>query len=109
MCCYSILETGSSNAYTDTEDTVYYFECNDSHLDQALDRFAQFFVSPLFTASATGRELNAIESEHSKNINNDGFRLYQLEKDLSNPQHPLSKFATGNKETLETNTIAKGR
>ena len=69
---------GSSNAYTDSEDTVYYFDVNSEYLDEALDRFSQFFISPLFTISATARELNAIDSEHSKNINNDGFRFYQV-------------------------------
>ena len=29
---------GSSNAYTDTEDTVYYFDINSDYLDGALDR-----------------------------------------------------------------------
>jgi len=52
--------------------------------------------------------LNAIDSEHAKNINNDGFRLYQLDKDAANPAHPYSKFATGNKVTLEADTIARG-
>jgi len=69
---------GSSNAYTDNEDTVYYFDINVDHLDEGLERFSDFFVAPLFTQSATERELNAIDSEHSKNINNDGFRLYQV-------------------------------
>jgi insulysin len=87
---------------------VYYFDCNDIHLEPALDRFAQFFSAPLFTSSATSRELNAIESEHAKNINNDGFRLYQLDKDTANSDHPYSKFATGNKQTLETEIVARG-
>lgn len=69
---------GGSNAYTDSEDTVYYFDINSEYLGDTLDRFSQFFISPLFTESATSRELNAIESEHAKNINNDGFRLYQV-------------------------------
>ena len=99
---------GSSNAYTDSEDTVYYFDCTDKHLEPALDRFAQFFVAPSFTSSATSRELNAIDSEHAKNINNDAFRFYQLEKDQANKDHPLSKFATGNKQTLETDTLSRG-
>lgn len=51
---------------------------NAQHLDGALERFSQFFAAPLFTESATARELNAIESEHAKNINNDGFRLHQV-------------------------------
>jgi insulysin len=55
---------GSSNAYTDSEDTVYYFEMSadkDQRLSSGLDRFGSFFISPLFSESATGRELNAIE------------------------------------------------
>ena len=69
---------GSSNAYTDSEDTVYYFDVNADFTKEALDRFSQFFISPLFTQSATSRELNAIDSEHAKNINSDSFRLYQV-------------------------------
>lgn len=37
---------GSSNAYTDTEDTVYYFDVSADYLRGALDRFAQFFIAP---------------------------------------------------------------
>jgi insulysin len=99
---------GSSNAYTDSEDTVYYFDVNSDHLKEGLDRFSGFFEAPLFTPNATARELNAIESEHSKNINDDGFRMYQLERDQANINHPLNKFATGNKFTLETNALAQG-
>ena len=69
---------GSTNAYTDQEDTVYYFDVNADFLDSGLDRFSQFFTSPTFRANSTNRELNAIESEHSKNINSDGFRIFQV-------------------------------
>ncbi len=34
----------------------------------AVDRFAQFFVAPLFTESATQREMNAVNSENDKNL-----------------------------------------
>lgn len=94
---------GSSNAFTDTEDTVYYFEMaadEDSKLARGLDQFGSFFSCPLFTESATGRELNAIESENAKNLQSDVFRLYQLEKTRANTDHPYSKFYTGNKQTL---------
>lgn len=36
------------------------------------------------------------------------FCFLQLERDSSNPIHPLNKFSTGNKETLETIPLAKG-
>lgn len=55
---------GSSNAFTDSEDTVYYFDMiadKNQRLAEGLDRFGSFFTNPLFTESATGRELNAIE------------------------------------------------
>ena len=99
---------GSTNAYTDQEDTVYYFDISADFLDDALDRFSQFFISPTFSQDGTDRELNAIESEHSKNINDDGFRLFQLEKDVSSIEHPYHKFSTGNKETLENRPKRKG-
>ena len=37
----------------------------------------QFFIAPLFTEAATARELNAVHSEHSKNLQNDSWRFYQ--------------------------------
>ena len=60
-------------------------------------RFAQFFISPQFTPAATARELNAIESEHGKNLQSDGFMTYQLQKARASPLHPYSKFGTGTK------------
>jgi len=95
---------GTNNAYTDSERTVYYYEINASDADakfsESLSRFGSFFACPLFTEGATGRELNAIDSEHSKNLQNDVFRLYQLEKARVSEDHPFSKFFTGNKSTL---------
>ncbi|KAJ1774430.1 metalloprotease [Coemansia sp. RSA 1824] len=91
---------GYSNAYTDLEDTCYYFEVRYDALGGALDRFSQFFIEPLFTADCTDREVKAVDSEHKKNIQNDMWRQYQLEKELSSPDHPFSMFATGNYDTL---------
>jgi len=100
---------GQSNAYTDTEDTVYYFEMSNSgKLEESLKRFGSFFDGPLFTSSSTERELNAIESENAKNLQSDGFRLYQIEKGRANPDHPFSKFFTGNRKTLLVDTKERG-
>ncbi|CAN0340638.1 unnamed protein product, partial [Scytosiphon promiscuus] len=73
---------GSSNASTDCEDTKYHFDVASDHLlgpDGALDRFAQFFIAPQFTESATERELNAIESEDVNDRNSDFWRLLLIE------------------------------
>jgi len=91
---------GRSNAFTSMEHTNYFFDVGFEHLQEALDRFAQFFIGPLFTESATGRELNAVDSEHAKNLQDDMWRTFQLEKTTSNPAHPYHKFATGDSGTL---------
>lgn len=93
---------GSSNAFTSNEHTNYYFDIAPEHLGGALDRFSQFFLEPLFTESATEREINAVNSENDKNLQSDSWRFYQLDKSLANPEHDYSKFGTGNKITLET-------
>nr|CAD7434187.1 unnamed protein product [Timema monikensis] len=93
---------GGSNACTFSDHTNYYFDIVPEQLPGALDRFAQFFLCPLFTESATEREVNAVNSEHEKNVPNDSWRMDQLEKSTARPEHPFSKFGTGNKETLDT-------
>lgn len=92
---------GSSNAYTGALNTNYYFEVNHEHLKGALDRFSGFFTGPLFDQNSTDKEINAVDSENKKNIQNDIWRLYQLDKSLSNLDHPYHKFSTGNSKTLD--------
>ncbi|KAJ9130336.1 A-pheromone processing metallopeptidase Ste23, partial [Pleurostoma richardsiae] len=118
---YLSSHSGYSNAYTAATSTNYYFEVagrpsndeepsesNPSPLKGALDRFAQFFVEPLFLASTLDRELRAVDSENKKNLQSDTWRLHQLEKSLSNPQHPYCHFSTGNLEVLKTQPEARG-
>lgn len=91
---------GTSNASTYADNTKYYFDVVPAQLDGALDRFAQFFVAPLFTEGMTERERNAVHSEHEKNLATDVWRVRQVAKQLSDPLHPYSRFGTGNRETL---------
>ena len=74
----------------------------------ALDRFAQFFVSPLFLSETLDRELKAVDSENKKNLQSDGWRLSQLTKSLSNPKHPYHHFSTGNLKTLRDEPKKRG-
>ena len=63
---------GFANAYTAFMETVYYFEAMASDMDDVsvlLDHFAFFFVAPLLDRRAMGREIQAVSSENSKNIN----------------------------------------
>ncbi|KAF3920124.1 Nardilysin [Arthrobotrys entomopaga] len=99
---------GSSNAYTSALSTNYYFEVSHKYIYDALDRFSQFFIAPLFDPNGLDRELNAVDSEHKKNLQQDNYRSYQLGKFLSNPDHPYSKFTTGNLETLRDGPRGNG-
>lgn len=57
---------GHSNASTSMNLTTFKFEVLALHAEQALDIFSNFFVTPLFTASGTSREVQAVDSENSK-------------------------------------------
>ncbi|XP_076374865.1 insulin degrading metalloproteinase isoform X2 [Megalopta genalis] len=92
---------GSYNAATNMDHTNYYFSIHSENLEGALDRFAHFFIAPLFTEALTDLELNAVHLEHEANLANDTWRAIQLEKSSANPSHPFTKFGTGNKQTLE--------
>ncbi|CAB4317113.1 unnamed protein product [Prunus armeniaca] len=99
---------GRTNAYTSSEHTNYHFDINVDAFEEALDRFAQFFIKPLMSADATMREIKAVDSENQKNLLSDGWRMNQLQKHLSVADHPYHKFSTGNWDTLEVRPKAKG-
>ncbi len=95
---------GSNNAYTSSENTNYLFEINHDAFDGALDRFAQFFIAPRMDAEYVDREMNAVNSEHVKNIQDDGWRTRMVQRYLHREGHPRQRFSTGNLETLESVT-----
>ena len=66
---------GFSNAFTSDEKTVYYFTVENEALNEALDIFSWFFKDPLLSESGISREVNAVNSEYMKNLQNDDWRL----------------------------------
>ncbi|XP_068647426.1 insulin-degrading enzyme-like 1, peroxisomal [Aristolochia californica] len=99
---------GSTNAFTSSEHTNYYFDVNADCFSEALDRFAQFFIKPLMSPDATLREIKAVDSENQKNLLSDAWRMSQLHKHLCATGHPYHKFSTGNWDTLEVGPKARG-
>ncbi|KAJ8906920.1 hypothetical protein NDN08_003404 [Rhodosorus marinus] len=99
---------GDGNAYTVMEDTNYYFWVTAGAFHEALDRFAQFFITPLFTLSATEREINAVDSEHHMNLQSDAQRAFRLHANFASHDHPFSKFGPGNKTSLWDRPRQKG-
>ncbi|GKY95848.1 hypothetical protein MPSEU_000545400 [Mayamaea pseudoterrestris] len=99
---------GFSNAFTDMEDTNYYFsvttEANGNQtspgLQGGLDRLAQFFIAPTFDPQMVDREISAIDSEYRNALSSDAWRNFQLTKSTCDPSHPFAKFGCGNRETL---------
>ena len=99
---------GYSNAWTSMDRTVYHFMLAHNQLYDGLDRFSGFFTSPLFTEDLTERELNAVDSENNKNLQEDSRREYQLWRSTAKPGHAVQRFGTGNKQSLWDTPLANG-
>ena len=91
---------GGENAYTAFDETNYFFDVAAAQLEPALDRFAQFFIAPLFNQEYVQRERAVVHSEYLGRRNDDGRRIYAAVQQALNPEHPASTFAVGNLETL---------
>ncbi|EQC38737.1 hypothetical protein SDRG_03701 [Saprolegnia diclina VS20] len=91
---------GTTNAYTTSTRTTFYFDIAPTQLRQALDYFSAFFTCPLFTESATNREMQAVHAEHCANLQSDVWRHQQVLRAIGNPRHAYTKFGTGSFETL---------
>jgi insulysin len=62
----------------------------------------------LFLSSSIDRELQAVHSEFEGNLSQDYRRIWQVQKTTSDPEHPYSKFTTGNIESLRTTPARLG-
>ncbi len=91
---------GGANAFTTPNRTVYMFSAQTSGFLPLLDRFAHFFIDPLFNPENIAREMHAVDQEFAKNIENDHWREFMIFKETANPDHPIRMFSTGNSETL---------
>ncbi|RXG61515.1 Nardilysin [Armadillidium vulgare] len=92
---------GCDNARTDYESTNFFFSIEESHFKEALDMFAQFFISPLLKKEAMQRERKAVHSEFQNRVDSDECRKHQILADLANADHPISFFKEGNEKTLQ--------
>ncbi len=91
---------GLANAYTAPHQTVYMFSAQTDGFLSILDRFAHFFIDPLFNPANIAREMYAVDQEFAKNVENDGWREYMVFKETGNQNHPNRLFSTGNSKTL---------
>lgn len=100
---------GDTNAYTEVDRTTYYFDIEAEQLPEALDRFAQFFISPRFDSDYLEREKHAVQGEYQMQRRADEWRSYALHKQFVNPDHPWSRFDWGSLESLRDVGVAEAR
>jgi insulysin len=91
---------GKSNAHTGLDNTNYHFSCAANRLEEGMDRFASLFVEPLLNEQDVLKEINAVDSEHTKNIHEDSRREFQLLRSTTAAGQPFCQFGSGNKYTL---------
>jgi len=94
--------SGFNNAHTQPTETCYYLGFLNDGFDEIIDIFSRFFIDPLFLKDAIDREMNAVNNEHLKNINDDNWIFNQFIRDISSNKN---FFSTGNLETLNKKDI----
>lgn len=98
---------GYNNAWTSNRNTQYYFNILPENLPGGLDRFAQFFIEPMFNVELVDRERHAVNSEYQLSIKKDGWRINEVNNVTANPKHPIVKFSVGSLNTLGDKDKAK--
>lgn len=91
---------GSHNASTAPDRTDYHFSVDPSHLERAMDRFAQMFIAPRFDPEYIDSERQVVHSEFIAGRRNDARRYLSAWKQTLHPHHPWKGFSTGNATTL---------
>ena len=93
---------GENNAFTEEEFTTYYFEIDSDAFSEAFAMFSDMFDQPLLNMDLMEKEINAVNSENNKNLQQDNWRQRQVLRTLANEEHPYSRFTTGNFSTLHS-------
>lgn len=91
---------GCNNAWTATEHTCFFFDIHHHYFVEALDRFSQFFTSPLLSDEFVFSERQNIDAEFKLKLKDDIRRLYDVHKETINQAHPFSQFSVGDLDTL---------
>ncbi len=91
---------GETNAFTREYETNYQASIRPQDFAEVVDRLSDFFVAPLFDAAYIDKELNAIQSEYDKNIENMFWRLIHISRTIYADSHPHRWSFQGNRQTL---------
>lgn len=94
---------GFTNAHTENEDTCYYFEVEDQHLDKTLDMFMHLMKEPLMSIDSMARERSALQSEFEQTHMIDEVRRDQILAAMATDGYPHGTFSWGNLKSLQEN------
>ena len=98
---------GSTNAFTASDNTTYFFSICSDFYEHAVDVFSHFFIDPVFNEEMLSREINAIDAEFYRSYNNDTNKLWQVLYDIMDAEYPIARFSCGNKQTLNDPNLYK--
>jgi hypothetical protein len=97
---------GHGNAYTASETTNYFLEVDPPFLSHATNIMADSVIAPLLSEVAVIAEIKAVNAEHAKNLARDAWRIDMLGRSFAVPHHQITRFGTGNEETLRSSLSA---
>jgi insulysin len=91
---------GYSNASTHDVLTNYYFDIDHDAFDEAISRFSDFFIQPLFKESGINNEVNAVDNEFTECTHHNEWLKDFVLKEFATSDHPKTMFDIGNKQSL---------
>ena len=98
---------GFTNAFTAELNTVYYLDIYTSNLEEILEIYVDFLTNAELKEEHIKAELKNVDSEHKKNLNDDNWKLINLERNLADVSSNYHGFYTGSSETLDIPNIHK--
>jgi len=96
---------GTTNAYTAELNTVFYLDIFNEKLEEILEIFVDFLINAELKKEYILSELDNVDAEHKKNINNDSWKLINLQRILADKNNSYNGFYTGNKSSLNKKDI----
>jgi insulysin len=97
---YVTLHHGHINGHTQINSTTFFFTIDKYHFKHAFDIFSSVFTDPFFNSTYVEKEINAVNSEHQKNILSNRKKKMHIMKKLANQNSLFPRFTTGNNDTL---------
>jgi len=108
LCRYTIFHGGYYNGLTKEQMTSFMFTLSSKYFEKAFTSFSNLFKNPLFNDFSLMKELNIVNEEQKKNLQNDAWIVWHLLKHVSNHEHPFHRFDVGNLETLnKSDTLSR--